>query len=187
MGAVCGTGSVNPTTVTEEDVAMAADLGCATEELAVVRRIFDLADASRTGFLSRAELGDAAQRCLSPAEQKERKQVDPDGSELAALFAEMDADRDGRIAFSEFARWWSAGDGDIDSQFVRWWFKDSVRRSFKISKSVKVEKGRLEAELEAEVRKSFRMSKAVVSSGASRNVAEAAAAAAAAAASAAAT
>ena len=183
MGAVCGTGSVSAQRTagtTDEDVAMAAKLGCATEDLAVVRRIFELADTTRSGFLSRAELGDAVQRCLSPAEQKERKQVDPDGSELAALFAEMDADRDGRVAFSEFARWWSAGGGDIDSQFVRWWFKDSVRRSFKISKSVKVEKGRLEAELEVEVRKSFRMSKAVVSSGASRKLTEVAAAAAAA-------
>ena len=46
----------------------------------------------------------------------------------------MDADHDGKISFAEFVRWWAHGDGDMDSKFMKWWFKDAVRRSFKLKK-----------------------------------------------------
>ena len=142
-----------------DDSALLAEIGCSFEELCAVRAIFDSADTSRSGWLSKSELADAARRSLSAAQQKEGAAVDPDGSELAALFDEIDAKRDGRVDFVEFARWWGRGEGDVDTQFMRWFFKDLVRRSFKISKSVKVDKATLADELEVEIRRSFKLQK----------------------------
>ena len=100
----------------------------------MVRGIFKQADSESTGWLDRGELASAVEASLSESERQEHKNIDPDGSEIAALFEEMDADKDGRISFSEFARWWAHGDGDMDSKFMKWWFKDAVRRSFKLKK-----------------------------------------------------
>ena len=40
----------------------------------------------------------------------------------------------GRISFREFAEWWARGGDDVDSKFMKWWFKDAVSRSFKMRK-----------------------------------------------------
>ena len=108
------------------------------EELAAVRSIFAEADASNTGWLTQAELAAAVRATLKRGGaqfSREQAEVDPDGSELAALFDEMGgAASGGRISFREFAEWWTRGGDDVDSKFMKWWFKDAVSRSFKMRK-----------------------------------------------------
>ena len=102
-----------------DDQAM-RDLGHSAEELAVARAIFAEADTSNTGWLTQAELAAAVQATLKHADDqvsREQAEVDPDGSELAALFDEMGgAAPGGRISFREFAEWWARG-GDGRSTF----------------------------------------------------------------------
>jgi len=93
-------------------------LGITEEELTTIKACFGRYNVDNDNSISSNELRAAIHDMEDPNDP-----VDPHGTEFATLFKNIDQNGNDEIELGEFCRWWVSGSDDMDSNFMKWWFK----------------------------------------------------------------
>lgn len=95
-------------------------LGISEEELETIKACFNRYNVDNDNSISSNELRAAIHDMES---SNDEHHVDPQGTEFARLFKSIDQNGNDEIELGEFCRWWVSGSDDMDSNFIKWWFK----------------------------------------------------------------
>jgi len=96
-------------------------LGISDEQLDSIKSCFNRYNIDNDNSISSNELR-AAIHDMEDEEDHE-SHMDPTGVEFQKMFQEIDQNGNDEIELGEFCKWWVSGADDMDSNFMKWWFK----------------------------------------------------------------